>query len=286
YLNNEKQAALQGIGFAPLFGFEAIRNVDHHSKYPYNPYYLGLSPRIGFAWNVRPDTVVRGGYARIFGRINGVNPVLVPMLTPGLMQPDICGGPNTSGGCGGDPSTVVRVGNPSGVFDGFNAPLPKPSQNLPQPWFPGANDVAVGSAETFDPNFHPNRSDEFTFSIQHQFGPKILVEGGYIGRILRNEVQYYSLTNVPYMMTQGGQTFANAWAATMLQTNYGSGVNTAFPVAGTTKAPGTDFSSIAAQPFFASAINPPFLAATNSPISTFTNPNATKAGFVPLNQCA
>src|SRR6185437_13332707 len=125
-----------------------------------------------------------------------------------------------------------------------------------------------------------------TFSIQHQFGPKILVEGGYIGRILRNEVQYYSLTNVPYMMTQGGQTFANAWAATMLQTNYGSGVNTAFPVAGTTKAPGPDFSSIAAQPFFESAINPAFLAATNSAISTFNNTNATKAGFVPLNQCA
>lgn len=285
YLNNEKQAALQGIGFAPLFGFEAIRNVQHHSKYPYNPYYLGLSPRLGFAWNVRPDTVVRGGYARIFGRINGVNPVLVPMLTPGLMQPDTCGGPNISGGCGGDPNTVVRVGHALGSFDGFNAPLPKPSANLPQPWFPGANDVAVGSAETFDPNFHPNRSDEFTFSIQHQFGSKILAEGGYIGRILRNEVQYYSLTNVPYMMTQGGQTFANAWAATMLQSNYGSGVNTAFPAAGTPKAPGPDFSSIAAQPFFESAINPAFLASTNSAITSFNTANAAVVGFVPLNQC-
>lgn len=254
YLNTEKQAALQGTGFAPLLGFEAIRNVQHHSKYPYDPYYLGLSPRIGFAWNVRPDTVVRGGYARIFGRINGVNPVLVPMLTPGLMQPDTCGGPNINGGCGGDVSTIVRVGQNNGTFDGFNAPLPKPSQNLPQPWFPGANDVAVGSAETFDPNFHPNRSDEFTFSIQHQFGPKVLVEGGYIGRILRNEVQYYSLTNVPYMMTRGGQTFANAWSQIMLATNYGC---VSVDTNGLCTISAAQENAVTPQPFFEDALGGP-----------------------------
>src|SRR6185437_157863 len=44
----------------------------------------------------------------------------------------------------------------------------------------------------------------------------------YIGRILSNEVQYYSLTAVPYMMTRGGQTFANAWAQMMVTTNYGT----------------------------------------------------------------
>jgi len=250
YLNNEKQAALQGIGFAPLFGFEAIRNVSNHSKYPYNPYYLGLSPRLGFAWNVRPDTVVRGGYARIFGRINGVNPILVPMLTPGLMQPDTCGGPNINGGCGGTSTTVARVGDPNGSFNGLSAALPPPSANLPQPWFPGSNDVAVGSAETFDPDFHPNRSDEFTFSIQHQFGPKILAEGGYIGRILRNEIQYYSLTNVPYMMTRGGQTFANAWKQIMLATNYGTTNTTA--CGGAVVA-----NCFNAQPFFEDALGGP-----------------------------
>src|SRR6185437_12332386 len=109
-------------------------------------YYKGISPRLGFAWNFRPDTVIRGGYARVFGRINGVNPILVPMLTPGLMQPDTCGGLNINNGCGGTPSTVVRVGDPNGSFDGLNAALPPPSANLPQPWYPGANDVAVGSA--------------------------------------------------------------------------------------------------------------------------------------------
>src|SRR5579864_4705102 len=173
------------------------------------------------AWNFRPDTVVRAGFATIFGRINGVNPILVPMLTPGLMQPATCTGPNrVTGGCGGTtPSTDFRVG-----VDGVNAPLPAPSANLPQPWYPGFNDVATGSGETIDANFKPDRSDEFTMSVQHQFGPKILAEAGYIGRILSNEAQYYSMTTVPYMMTRGGQTFANAWAQIMETTNYGTNV--------------------------------------------------------------
>ena len=232
YLNSEKQAALQGNGYAPLLGFATVRNVNGMDHYPYNPFFGGFSPRIGLAWNLRPDTVVRAGYSRIFGRINGVNPILVPMLTPGLLQPATCGGPNISGGCGGTPLTVYRVG-----IDGTDAPLPPPSANLPQPWYPGFNDVATGAGETIDPNFHPDRSDEFTLSVQHQFGPQILAEAGYIGRIIRNEIQYYSLTNVPYMMTRGGQTFANAWAQVMQATNYG-----------------TNLSTIPVQPFFENAL--------------------------------
>ena len=252
YLNSVKTAALQGQAYAPLLGFATVRNVNFHSKYPYDPYYGGVSPRIGFAWNVKPDTVIRGGYARIFGRINGVNPVLVPMLTPGLMQPATCGGPNRlTGGCGapgGGPAPaadIFRVGVDCPGSGPCFAPLPAPSAFLPQPWYPGQNDVATGAGETIDPNFKPDRSDEYTFSVQHQFGPKILAEGGYIGRKLANEVQYYSLTAVPYMMTQGGQTFANAWKNVMVNTNYGT---TNLPVVK------TNTSAVPVQPFFEKAL--------------------------------
>ena len=32
-------------------------------------------------------TVIRGGYGRIYGRLNGVDLVLVPLLGTGLIQP-------------------------------------------------------------------------------------------------------------------------------------------------------------------------------------------------------
>src|SRR5579872_7201652 len=266
YLNNERQAALQGNAFAPLIGFSTVRNVNGHSHYPYDSFFGGLSPRIGMAWNLRPDTVVRAGYSRIFGRINGVDPILVPMLTPGLMQPATCLGPqNTANGSGGcstsaapsSPMTAFRVG-----VDGVTAPLPAPSMNLPQPWYPGFNDVGTGSGETIDPNFKPDRSDEFTLSIQHQFGPRIIAEAGYIGRILSNEMQYYSLTNVPYMMTRGGQTFANAWAQIMVATNYGTNkvVDAAPPV----------------QPFFESSLSPAYCSGFSSCTAAFVAKNSSR----------
>ena len=259
YFNNVKQAALQGQAYAPAVGFTTIRNVDGQNKYPYNPFYRGISPRVGVAWNLLPDTVVRGGYARIFGRINGVNPLLVPLLTPGLLQPATCGGPGApsivgnNATCGGvTPLNAFRVG-----VDGVNAPLPAPVQNLPQPWFPGVNAPPTGAGETFDPNFKPNQSDEFTLTIQHQFGPKILAEAGYIGRRISNEIEYYSLSSIPYMMTLGGQSFANAWKSVMVATNYG-----------------TNLASIPSQPFFEAAIKPSYCVGFANCTTAFVMNNA------------
>ena len=267
YLQQVKQFALAGIAYDPPVGFATVRNVAGHSKYPYDPFYGDITPRVGIAWNFTPSSVLRAGFATIYGRINGVNPLLVPLLTPGLLQPDTCGGPgapsivgnNTT--CGGTtPANVFRVG-----VDGVNAPLPKPVQNLPQPWYPGVNQIATGSGETFDPNFQPNRSDEFTVNIQHQFGPKILAEAGYIGRRITHEIEYYGLGVVPYMMTLNGQTFANAWKDVMVATNYGtnvpapkicvSGCGTGqTPVLGPNPAYYSYLNGLASQPFFEAAL--------------------------------
>jgi hypothetical protein len=264
YFKEEEAAALQGIGYAPNFGFTTIRNVQGNNKYPYNPFYGGFSPRIGAAWNFAHDTVLRAGYARIFGRINGVNPLLVPLLTPGLLQPVTCGGPgapsivgnNTT--CGGTtPANVFRVGVDCPATGPCTAPLPQPVQDLPQPWYPGINGQAAGAGETFDPNFKPNQSDEFTVNIQHQFGPKILAEAGYIGRKISNEIEYYSLTSVPYMMTKGGQTFENAWKNIMVATDYGT----------------TNLASVPVQPFFENAINPAYCVGYSSCTAAFVANN-------------
>ena len=42
-------------------------------------------------------TVVRGGYSRICGRLNGVDLVLVPLLGPGLLQGVTCVNPLMQG---------------------------------------------------------------------------------------------------------------------------------------------------------------------------------------------
>lgn len=245
YLALRESNALQGVAYNPPIGFDTISNVTNQPKYPYDAYYGGISPRLSAAWNLRPNMVVRGGWARVFGRLNGVDQVLVPILAPGLMQTVQCFAPQSPGssnpgGCGNpggaNPSNVFRAGT-----DGVSAPLAAASPVLPQPWFPGINDVATGSGEALDPQFKPNRSDEFNISVQRQLTPKIQIEVGYIGRIIRNEYQSYDLNAVPYMMTVGGQSFANAWKNVMLATNAGL----------------SNLSTVPVQPFFEAALGGP-----------------------------
>jgi hypothetical protein len=132
-------------------------------KYPYNAYYGGLSPRVAFAWNPKfsdgilgkifgsGQTVIRDGYGRIDGRLNGVDLVLIPLLGTGLGQAVSCIGVTSAGTCPGNggatPASAFRIGT-----DGNVAPLPAVSQTLPQPYFPGINgNAAAGSGSVLDP---------------------------------------------------------------------------------------------------------------------------------------
>jgi hypothetical protein len=235
YLNAKRAAALQAQVYNPNFGFATIGNVTGKPKYPYDPFYGGLSPRIAVAWNPSysdgfmgkifgSQTVIRGGYSRIFGRLNGVAQVLDPLLGAAYAQPVSCIGASISGQClgasGVNATTAFRIGT-----DGMSAPLPGVSTNLEQPFYPGQNgNAAAGDATVLDKNFRPDRSDVFDFTIQRQLSQKVSLEVGYIGRIIKNEFQLVNLDAVPTMMTLGGQTFANAFGSLYQQVAAGQTV--------------------------------------------------------------
>src|SRR5205807_7067534 len=109
---------------------------------------------------------------------------------------------------GVDPTTAFRIG-----ADGLNAPLLPITPTLPQPYYPGVNGSAsAGDGALLDSKFRQDRSDEFNFTIQRAITPKMVIEAGYIGRIIRNEYQLINIDAVPYMTTLNGQSFANAFA--------------------------------------------------------------------------
>jgi len=223
YLNARKAAALNGQVYNPEVGFALVGNTGGGQKYPYDPYYGSFSPRVAAAWNPNytdgimgkifggSKTVVRGGYSRVYGRLNGVDLVLVPLLGTGLIQPVQCRQALMNGSCGPNNPTIAnafRIG-----VDGNNAPLPAASPTLPQPTFPGVNDVSAAAGEALDPHFRPNVVDSFDLTIQRQITPRVLLEVGYIGRRITHEYQPVNVNTVPYMMTLGGQSFAQAYAA-------------------------------------------------------------------------
>ncbi len=223
FLANRESAALQGSMYTPQVGFELVRGVGQGLKYPYNPYYGEFSPRVSFAWNPHYSdgilgkvfgngkTVIRGGYSRIFGRLNGVDLVLVPLLGPGLLQGVTCVNPLSNGSCGGSgvatPQTAFRIGT-----DGLTAPLSAATPTLPQPYYPGGAFPESVDSESLDPAFKPDRTDNFTITLQRELNSHVHMEIGYIGKIIKNEYQELNLDSIPTMETLGGQPFSNAFA--------------------------------------------------------------------------
>ncbi len=221
YLAQRKAAALQGLVYNPEIGFGLIGSVTGHPGYMYDPFYHAFSPRIAIAWN--PDlgdrlggknTVFRGGYGRIYGRLNGVGLVLTPLLSPGLIDAVSCGnvfrgGANGScGTTGPDATTAFRIGT-----DGTSPVIPVPAATVTQPQFPGINGATqAATAAPLDPKTRPNSVDSFDLTIQHQFTNKISLEVGGISRWIHNTLLSINLNSVPYMMTLRGQQFKSAYA--------------------------------------------------------------------------
>jgi len=280
YLNTRKAEALQGVSYNPEIGFSLVGNAAGGLKYPYNPYYGEFSPRLAVAWSPNFDngilgdvvgrgkTVVRGGFSIIFGRLNGVDLVLVPLLGTGLLQPVQCIAPQMSGACGTttttNPANSFRVGPTAGGWDGLVGPLAAASPTLPQPYFPGISTVTfpptscatppctkiapeAGASEGLDQNFRPNKSYEMNFTIQRQISSKFIVEAGYIGRIIRNEYMPIDLNSVPYMYTLGGQSFAKAYGQLTMQYCGGNKGLAGGNCAG-------DLAAVTPQPFFEKAL--------------------------------
>jgi hypothetical protein len=268
FMKNRMDAALQGQAYQPQIGFALIGNANGgQDKYPYRPFYGGFSPHVSLAWNPNfndgimktifgsNNTVIRGGYGRIYGRLNGVDLMLVPLLGPGLLQGVQCVAPLTNGTCAGTngatPLTAFRIG-----VDGNSPPVPSATATLPQPFFPGImqnGTLNPGTADgsQLDPNLRPNHSDEVTFSVQRSFGTKFMLEVGYIGRKINNEFQEISIDPVPWMMTTGGQSFAQAYANVYgqycgLQGTTASGVTC-----------NKNMGAVTNQPFFEAALGGP-----------------------------
>jgi hypothetical protein len=273
YLAQRRKAALAGQVYNPEIGYALIGNVQNGPKYPYNPFYGEFGPRIAAAWNPHFDadsvsgkifgtqeTVIRGGYGRIYGRLNGVDLVLVPLLAPGIIQPVQCVNNLANGTCGAagsaTTSSAFRIGTATGD-SGLVAPIPVGSATLPQPYYPGYNQSAAGPGESLDPNFRPNSSDAFDLTIQRQLSNRVTLELGYIGRRIEHEYQPININSVPYMMTLGGQTFASAWQNVLLQ--YCGGIA---GMAGGGCA--NNAAAVTPQPFFETAMLPSYCAGHSS----------------------
>ncbi len=251
YLAAKQTAALSGNVFNPTVGYVPIKSTGR--KYPFDPDYTNLGPRLAVAWNPsfsggplggllgNKKTVLRGGWSRSFERKNGVGLVLTPALGIGFGDLSVCTAPDTTGACSGFSSaaTAFRIG-----VDGNHIsvpPLPAVSGGVIIPGqgstIQPANANSVFESRDFrlDPKYITGGSDSIDFSIQRDLPGRMILEVGYVGRWSRDLFGNVDLNHIPYMFTPKGtkQTFAQAFDA----------------VAGQLQG-GTDPSAVTSQPWF------------------------------------
>ncbi len=226
YLNARLGAAEAGEVYNPSIGFSPVGvagNGAVNSKYPYNPFYGGIQPRVAIAWSPETKgdswfakllgnkaTVIRAGYGRSYSRNLGIDLVSTPVLGDGFLQPVSCSNPNLSGACtspsGTTPATAYRLG-----VDGNGVPFPTIPQTLTSPVLPGVNAAYTTLAFGLDHNFKPAQTDSFDVSIQRQLKGNFIAEVSYVGTYAKNLFQGEDINDVPWMMKLGGQTFAQAY---------------------------------------------------------------------------
>jgi hypothetical protein len=222
YIATRQSQALAGQLYNPQLDYVPIKKLGR--KYPYDPDWSNFSPRVAFAWNPsygsgllgdllgNRKSVLRGGYSRVFDRINGVGIVMIPALGVGFGNNIRCAGPHVTAGvvsCGtSNPSNAFRIGT-----DGTSVPIPSLA-TIPsgQALIPGTN----SPYETLDFRINPKRkigyADTFDLTYQRELRGNMLLEVGYVGNYAKRLYQGYALQQVPYMYTLGGQTFAKAWS--------------------------------------------------------------------------
>jgi hypothetical protein len=263
WLAARKAAALTGQVYNPEIGFALIHNVLGGRKYPYDPYYGAISPRVSFIWNPTfqneglrkifgsDATAIRVGYGRIYGRVNGDAQVLPLLAGPGLILATQCkyaqSATTGTGNCNQSnytDKTAYRFGP-----DGLSPVLASATATatLPQPYHPGFDGPGVALSPGVDPSMRPNDVDTFNVSIQRQVSRRMLVEVGYIGRLVHHEFMQLNPNPVPYMMTLGGQSFESAYLA--IEGAFGCTTSASQCSKSTT--PNT---TIAPQPFFEAAL--------------------------------
>jgi hypothetical protein len=128
-------------------------------------------PRIGFAYQIRPDTVIRGGYGLFFDTLNA------------LEEPGTTDQTNFTASTSDSSST-----NFGQNFATTAPPIsnPFPSQNgnhfLPAAGAAAGNLSYIGTGPTiYDHNLVPARAQRLAVSVQHQIGQSLMVDVGWIG---------------------------------------------------------------------------------------------------------
>ncbi|MBI3473338.1 MAG: hypothetical protein HY013_18440, partial [Candidatus Solibacter usitatus] len=233
FLDARKTAMSAGQIYNPNFAFLPINNANGKGVFDID--WKNVGPRVAVAWNPHSQgglagkllgdkkTVVRGGYALIYDRLNTVSSVIVPSLGIGFAQTlnvttPACNATGSGGaGCNASSSNPALSGFRVGVDGTIPRPV-VPQQSVPAspPWgFSNGRLTLFPETLSFqvDPSLRQGGHHAIDFTVQREFKGDMLLELSYVSRLGRKLQHSVNLVQTPYQQLDkaSGQTFAQAF---------------------------------------------------------------------------
>jgi hypothetical protein len=148
-----------------------------------------VQPRIGFAWQAMPGTVVRGGYG-VFSALNQGSTYYADRVENGVVQINYnysgCGattGATTTVSCATVPAAGTKLQFPNVPFQP-TGPALSGALHPTGGTVPAVSGPAVAGAQSFhglDPNFAPPYAHEADLSVEQALPGKMSLSVGYVG---------------------------------------------------------------------------------------------------------
>ena len=240
YLATRQQAALSGQVYNPLIGMVPIRSLNR--QYPYNivykrlgaPHRGGLEPELyrrpaGEAVRQRQDgfprwlcSLVRSAEWRAEGDQSPASPgIRANADVPGSIDDGPV--PRLFGRQSGERVSRGRrwLHDP---HSGIVADGPAADDSGQQHACVSANQPFSSETYNISPTYKPSPNNSWNFTIQREMPGNSVLEIGYIRRTASQLYAPADLNQVPFFMTAGGQTFAQAFDAVAAQLRAGSAV--------------------------------------------------------------
>jgi hypothetical protein len=247
YIEPRREAALRGEIYNPSIGFQPINAAGGQLfKTDWN----NIAPRVALAWNPSfpkggffarllgdRRTVLRGGFAVVYDRINTFESVIIPMLGVGFNQTISLRAPACNAtGAGGAGCNPAANSAPASVFRvGVDGTLPLPAPAAASAPFIPSQPFGETLSFQIDPDFDVGENYSFDLTVQRELPRGLVLELGWIARLGRKLPASVNFNSSPYFQldARSGQTFAQAFDV----------------VAGLLRA-GTPAANIPAQPWF------------------------------------
>ena len=162
---SDKLAAMSPPGF-PLTGGVMYAGVDGNATHQWDPPTVKLGPRVGFAYTVNPETVVRGGYAVFWA----------PYAIPSGTGADHLG---THG--------FTAITNFAETLDGVTPPTGTASNPFPEGVANPSGNAngrlhAIGGSIYFNEQFRASPYiQKWSFDLQRDIGTDLVLKLGYVG---------------------------------------------------------------------------------------------------------